>query len=345
MNVIEPNFGQSPLMWACREGLHEFVALYILQGAHLDVKDYFGWTAAHYAASSKSENGLLYDNLCVGDIDFDAQNNDGYTALHIAVENFNNNFVNQLLLGGIDCSRQDGKGNQPSHIAAKVNNLEALKAICVYDKHIGRLNFSHETALGVAKLHASKDCQIFLEKHYRMIDIEGGRNEVGDIWWDHDIDDTINGWEVVVGFLGEREYINRITGERSLVPPSYPVHCVESLANDVELPMKKNVTLVSSEAENSLTRHEYVREYAQLDGEISDLSMLHQSATCIQKYVRRKLAYKESKWLSLCKKQLKIIAKFIKRHLGKFMSWRKEIYHRAFAIIQAKFKTTNDNKC
>jgi hypothetical protein len=34
---------------------------------------------------------------------------------------------------------QNDAGNQPAHLAARNNQVELLKQICVYDEHIGRV--------------------------------------------------------------------------------------------------------------------------------------------------------------------------------------------------------------
>ena len=80
------------------------------------------------------------------------------------------------------------------------------------------------------------------------------------------------------------------TGERSLVPPSYPSRVVSSKANDgAQLPLQKAVVLVGAEGENTLTRHTYKEEYASFKGEIEELAAVHDGATQINKYARRKL--------------------------------------------------------
>lgn len=336
VNVKEPHYQQTPLMWAARAGLAEFTNLYVLQGAHVGDVDYLGWTAAHHAALSGSFE--VYDALRVGDADFDAQDYDGNTPMHVAGSYGNTEFTQHLLLGGADSALQNSEGNQPSHIAARDNQLEALQAICVYDKHIGRLNFNHQTPLGLAKFHGSSECQAFLEKHYRMVEVEGGRNEIGEIWWDRGVDEINEDWKVVVGFLGEREYVHRVTGERSLVPPSYPSRVVAKASDNVQLPLEKAVTLVGAEGENALTRHTYIQEYAAFGEEVADLAKLHWAASQVQKYARRKLAYMEGRWLRLRKEKLRMLAKFIKRHLPGFMRWKKAGYHKSYSKIQAKVK-------
>ena len=40
---------------------------------------------------------------------------------------------------------------------------------------------------GLTKFHRSKACQLFLQSHYKRVDVIGGRNATGDIWWNKDI--------------------------------------------------------------------------------------------------------------------------------------------------------------
>ena len=154
---------------------------------------------------------------------------------------------------------------------------------------------------------------------------------------DRDVDEINEDWKVVVGFLGEREYVHRVTGERSLVPPSYPSRIVAKASDRVQLPLEKAVTLVGAEGENDLTRHTYIQEYAVMGAEVADLAKLHWAAAQIQKYARRKLAYLEGKWLRLRQAKLRVLAKFVKRHLPGFMRWKKEGTTRALKL-QAKIK-------
>ena len=334
VNVTEPYNQQSPLMWACRAGLAEFVQLYVFQGAHVNAKDKLGWTAAHHGATSDVEE--VYEALRVGDADFDAIDHEGNTPLHVAGKFGSNVYANALLLGCVNPSIQNKDGDQPSHIAAKDNNLEVLKVICVYDTHIGRLNFSHRTPLGMAKFFQAPDTRAFLEEHYRKVEIANGRNAVGEIWWDRKVDAVAQDWRVVVGFLGEREYINEKTGERSLLPPSVALSDVADAANFVELPIQRRVVLVDEE--NTLTRHGYKKEYAAFGAEVGAMSRIHRAAVCMQKFALRKLAYLELARLKAQKLKLKTIGVFIKRRVKRFM--RQVLTHRNLRIakLQAAFR-------
>ena len=334
VNVSEPFNGQTPLMWAARAGLSDFVKLYVVQGAHINQQDNLGWTAAHHGATSDSVD--VYEELRFGDADFDFTDYEGNTPLHVAGEYGSDNYGNALLLGCCNPSMQNKDGNQASHIAARDNNLKVLKRICVYDTHIGRLNYAHQTPLGMAKFHNAADTRAFLEEHYRKVEIEDGRNSVGDIWWDRQIDAVISDWRVEVGFLGEREYVNDKTGQRSLQPPTLRADAVASQAQFVELPILKKVVLVKEET--SLTRHQFKNEYKAFGAEVKAENRIHRASVCIQKWVRRKLCYMALARLKLQKKKRRIIGAFLRRRVKRFMQ---AVYFRRNLMVskvQAAFK-------
>jgi hypothetical protein len=225
-------------------------------------------------------------------------------------------FAHHLLLGGANCAIQNEDGDQPSHIACRDNQVEALKMICRYDQHIGRVNFNHHTPLGMAKLNNSRECIEFLEEHYRMVEVDGGRNDVGEIWWDRTVDEINDEWETRVSDMMIRQYINKRTGEIRDQPPSFSALTVARAADHVELPLHPKVVLVGKEGENDLTRHTYVRDYKNFQGEVGELRSFHRAAACIQKYARRKLAYMEAKSERSKNSKKSVIARFIKRYVG-----------------------------
>jgi len=336
VNVVEPFHKQTPLHWACKAGLPEYVHLFVMQGAHILAQDMHGWTAAHHAAA----NGMpeLYDPLREGDADFDFPDVLGKSPLHIAAEYGMTEFGKNLLLGCADIHMQDHEGNQPSHIAARDNKLETLQLLCTYDKHIGRVNYHHQTPLGLAKFYNSKECQAFLEKHYRYVQAEVGRNEVGDLWWDREVDDVAGAWVVRVDELNHRWYENLDTGETSLAPPTYSHKAVSKFSINAELTVKRAVVMVGGEHENTMTRHGYLGEWDATKLDIDGMVKLHDAATTMQKLVRKKLASNERKFRVKVKKNKRVLAIFIKRHLSGFMSWKFTERERAFSVLQAKFK-------
>lgn len=129
-------------------------------------------------------------------LDFDVKDLRGFSPLHLAVGWNSLVFARCLLGGGADASSQNNVADQPSHIAARDNRVDMLKVLCVYDEHIGRLNYNHQSPVGLARMHGSKEAQTFLEKHYRKVNIDvlGNpllRNKIGDLWWEKDFEVSI----------------------------------------------------------------------------------------------------------------------------------------------------------
>lgn len=330
VNVIEPTYRQTPLMWACQVGLADFARSMILYHADTTARDITGKTAAHYAATTNTSE--IYEVLREADVDFDALDYEGSSPLHMAAFYNAFDYARHLLEGGAYPSWQSETGDQPAHIAARYNHLETLKVICEYDEHIGRPNYAHQTPLGVAKFYSSLDVQKFLETHYRVIETVDTRNEIGAVWWDKAIDDVTNDWEMRVSSSGERWYVNKVTGEISLTPPVLSVDKVATIAQNAELPVQRRVSLVKEGA--TLTRHAYYKDYQAQKAEISLMSKEYRSATIIICLVRRKLAsIKLHKLKHDHHRKIKIL-RFIKRHVKGFMRWKQEKYSEYAKIIQ-----------
>ena len=268
INVYEPYNYQTPLMWACSAGKSAIARQYILADAEVNCKDTKGQSAAHHGVASNNPD--IYNALREADADFDSQDLQGNSPLHLAAESGASDFAIAMLHGGAFPSWQNERGDQPAHIAARYNQLDMLKVICRYDEHIGRVNYDHQTPLGVAKFYLAKDCQRFLAEHYRLVDVKDGRNRLGDVWWDKEIDDAVGDWEVSVSASAERFYINRKTGEVSMQPPSISISKVTTTALKAELPLHKAVTIVTEE--NTITKHAYYLDYADKEKEVAEIS-------------------------------------------------------------------------
>ena len=334
VNVYEPYSYQTPLMYASSAGMSDIARLYLIQGAEVNAKDAKGQTAAHHGVASNKAD--MYNALREADADFDGQDLEGNSPMHLAAEAGASDFAIAMLHGGAYPSWQNSQGDQPAHIAARYNQLDMLKQICRYDEHIGRVNFEHQTPLGVAKFHLATECQAFLAKHYRMVEVKDGRNKVGELWWDKEIDDLVGDWEVSVAASGERFYINRKTGEVSMVPPALSAAQVGQTAQKAELPLHRTVTIVKEE--NTLTKHAYYLDFAEKEKDVAEISKDYVNATIIVKYARRKLAYMELQRLKDHKRRTKVLTRFVKRHLPGFMLWRRVSYSRAATRIQAAYR-------
>ncbi len=55
--------------------------------------------------------------------------------------------------------------------------------------------------------------------------------------------------------------MNDFTGEQTDRPPTVPVAAVKTLAQSVELPVIRTVTMVKEEGASTLTKHVYYLEY------------------------------------------------------------------------------------
>lgn len=338
VNVTDPMYSQTPLMWAAQAGLGEFCRTLIIHNADIQHKDYQGRTVAHYAAMCNVSD--VYHALREADVEFDVVDGEGNSPLHLSAYYGTSEMAKNILHGGVYPSYQnDVDGEQPSHIAAKYNQLEILQLICEYDEYIGRPNFHHQTPLGLAKFYNCMECIDFLEKHYRMVDIVDGRNALGEIWWDKQIDEEVlSAWEVIVQPDGSRIYVNKVNGERSLKPPSVKsVDLVKDLAKKKNaLPLRRVIELVKEEAEgdeevvdsdgkihkskNTLTKHEYYLEYKQNKEDIKLMSIDYRAATTIVKFARRKLAYMEAKRLRLLKSKKKVLRRFYRIYIRAFLA-------------------------
>jgi ankyrin repeat protein len=334
VNVYEPYLYQTPLMYACAAGKADIARLYLIAGAEVNARDSKGQTAAHLGVPSNSAD--VYNALREADADFDGQDCEGNSPLHVAAEVGASEFAIAMLHGGTYPSWQNNKGDQPAHIAARYNQLELLKQICRYDEHIGRVNYDHQTPLGVAKFHLAKECQQFLTHHYRMVEVKDGRNRLGEIWWDKDIDDAVGHWEVSVNAAGERFYMNRKTAQVSMQPPAISASAVAKTAQRAELPLHRTVTVVKEE--NTITKHAYYLDYASKERDVAEIAKDYVNATIIVKFARRKLARLELRRLKAHKKRTAALTRFIKRHLPGFMLWRYAVYGRCATKIQAAYR-------
>ena len=96
----------------CRQLLH--------QGANPNLKDCDGCTVLHYSAMGPSVNVVAVTSLLItatGGADLDTQNNEGKTALWIAVNRKHVDLVKELLAAGANVNIPDSAGNTPLIIA------------------------------------------------------------------------------------------------------------------------------------------------------------------------------------------------------------------------------------
>lgn len=217
------------------------------------------------------------------------------------------------------------QGDQPIHYAAMNDNLECLKLLCLYDQHVSRVNYAHQTPLGVAKFHSAMKVIEFLEKHYVYLEDGVVRDADGIVWWDREIDQYTDGWRAVDVRNGERLYINDISGEICDRPPEVSLKLVTESAVTAPRPMRKLIEVTTED--NTNTTHGYKLEYQDMKTEIAGMSRIYRAATVISKYGRRKVAYMALRREKQRMKIIRCMAKFVRLYHPYFkarMNRRKE---------------------
>ena len=237
-----------------------------------------------------------------------------------------------LLEAMVQPSAQNIHGDQPSHIAARSNRVDMLTVLAKYDKHMGRINKSHQTPLGVAKFHCCREAQLYLEEKFTHVGEDDSRNALGEIWWDRDIDMLTDGWRVEVGDRGQRIYINDYTGQRQGVPPKLSVDAIVQASSLNQLSMRKNIELVRDS--DPLNKHDYKLEYIQEASEAAELIATHKAATVMQCLVRKRQAWKKYHKRYVQRQKKKVLAKFFKLYTPLFMA--KKVQYRVRLLVRAQ---------
>jgi ankyrin repeat protein len=94
----------------------------IADGADLNFRNYYGWTALHYAAIQNDPNmiQLLIRSGC----DINARNKRGRTPLHLAALTGKTETVKTLLLNNAGKSIKDKRGKTPKQLTKKKEIIE-----------------------------------------------------------------------------------------------------------------------------------------------------------------------------------------------------------------------------
>jgi ankyrin repeat protein len=334
LNVYEYENGQTPFMLACSRGLKSMVDYFISEGANPHALDYAYRNAAFNAV--ESDVSEVIGSLREVDVNFDCADSEGNTPLHYAAELGHVNAARELIYCGASPTIQNLKGNQPSHIAAKFNKVPVLKLLIDYDDHIARMNYSHQTPLGMAKFSLSREAQLFLEDYIAKIEGPNGRNEFGDVWWDRNLDQAIGDWRVEVDYGNHRVYVNDKTGERSKNPPMLPYNTVRQAAVYAEVPHRKRVKKL--EEENTVNLNTYNNELAAQEKEIERERKIYRNATIIQKYVRMKLAKMKAVRMRHADREFKILFKYLRRAIRVYRQWKSMMNARKLVKIQALYR-------
>lgn len=139
---------ESPLHSAARNGSPEIIQCFIDLGVSSSARDYRGGTPLHHACLLKRENAAK-TLLGAADIDVNAINDDGYSALHLAASKVSCTVVRHLLAtNSIDTDLEDKRGRSVLFIA--------LSAVTFpYVSHRGSNKARTETTRLVQVLHES----------------------------------------------------------------------------------------------------------------------------------------------------------------------------------------------
>jgi ankyrin repeat protein len=138
-----------------RSGNIEIIRLLILNGANLEAIDSYENTVLHIAAQNNQNNDLVKLLLESG-MDPNRINDDGYTALHIAVLHIpplygNFDVINTLVNYGADVKIKDKKGNNIFHLIAKHPHLlKYCEFFANRGLDINEENDNYETMLDLA---------------------------------------------------------------------------------------------------------------------------------------------------------------------------------------------------
>ena len=106
--ILESNHCHSLLMSACAHGADDCAKYLIECGADVNLKNFAGFTALHWAAFTNRVESL--DTLLKHGADIEERTADGKTALHIAAYKGNREFIENILKRGADLNAVDAEG-------------------------------------------------------------------------------------------------------------------------------------------------------------------------------------------------------------------------------------------
>ncbi|USN50942.1 MAG: ankyrin repeat domain-containing protein [Myxococcales bacterium] len=161
------------LLLRYRQPLHlaihnkEAVIALIEGGANLNVKDAYGFTPLHLAASAGQIE--VIEALIKSGAEVDEQDDQGNTALHLAIVRKEKDAVIALLEGGANPNiKENSNSFTPLHLAASAGQIEVIEALIKSRAEVDEQDDQGNTALHLAIVRKEKDAVIAL--------LEGGAN-------------------------------------------------------------------------------------------------------------------------------------------------------------------------
>lgn len=188
-SIVNHGHVKSSLYYDYREGIYNIVDNLLQHGAHVNIQNFTGFTALHYASSLGCDN-IVRRLLQEKRTDVDIVDDCDRTPLHIAVEHGHLNIVTQLIAAGADinfsasghdrsfccdpfistgiatryCWAQTDMSNKrtPLHIAVKAGHFNVARLLVHKGADVNRLDEDGATPLIVAAREGNRDLAIFL---------------------------------------------------------------------------------------------------------------------------------------------------------------------------------------
>jgi len=133
--------------------------------------------------------------------------------LHIAITNNQSEAVRSILAQSLcNIHEQDEKGDQPAHIAARLNHIDCIKVLVEYDAQMGWKNFSGLTPLGEAKLNCNTEIITLIKENYTT--------NIPEESWHSDIDRATDGWQEKYDDINQRMQWVRLSSSGDLLEVS-----------------------------------------------------------------------------------------------------------------------------
>ncbi|EAY03683.1 hypothetical protein TVAG_031820 [Trichomonas vaginalis G3] len=152
---IKNYYGETALHYAALNNSKEIVEVLLSYGANINEKDESGETALHKAALHNSKEEA--EVLLLHGANINEKDESGETALHIAAFKNNKEIVEVLLTHGANINEKNKNGKAALHNAALHNSKETVEVLLSYGANISGKDEDGETALHVAALHNSKE--------------------------------------------------------------------------------------------------------------------------------------------------------------------------------------------
>eukprot|EP01105_Mastigella_eilhardi_P013876 TRINITY_DN3162_c0_g1_i4.p2 TRINITY_DN3162_c0_g1~~TRINITY_DN3162_c0_g1_i4.p2 ORF type:complete len:207 (-),score=72.33 TRINITY_DN3162_c0_g1_i4:59-679(-) len=170
---------RSGLHWAAAKGRHDVAAALLSRGAAADAADDSGWTPLMLACSA-GHLPVVSVLLATKQVNVNAVNLQGCTALHYACSKAKVDIMQELLNAGARLNPRDRFGNTPLHRAVSCGSLAAVQLLLGMPgarQRVDDANGEGETALHVAVLERHADVAACLVRAGASLDAENGQHE------------------------------------------------------------------------------------------------------------------------------------------------------------------------